>query len=135
MSATLPANLPDLLQRAATPQAYCDPASRELIERAWSERPEVVCALVQRAVDLEAELTLARREITHLQQSLLQAGAMAAPVMEGQASRRALGGRRSSSRLTLENIGARFFAHHAGKAWAALLLLAAITVLVQERLL
>lgn len=135
MSASLPATLHELLRRAAALRPDCDDASRKLIERTWSERPEVVCALVQRAVDLEAELTLARREITHLQQSLLQAGATAAPVTEGQASRRAVGGRRPLAGLTLEDIGARFFAHHAGKAWAALLLLAAITVLVQERLL
>lgn len=133
MLASLPATLPDLLRRAAALQPACDDASRELIERSWSERPEAVCAVVRHAVDLEAELTLAQREVARLKQLLLQAGVPALPAGDAQAQRTAPS-HRPPARLTFEDIGARFFANHAGKAWAALLLLAAITVLVKEGL-
>lgn len=135
MSTATPATVSDLLQGASPPRQDGDDGSRQLIERTWSERPEAVCAIVRRALDLEAELTAARREIARLEQSLPDAHPLAASALDGQASRPAGGGRRPLAGLTLEDIGARFFAHHAGKAWVALLLLAAITVLVQERLL
>lgn len=144
MSPAPSATLNELLQRAHSPHSPCDDESRQLIHQAWSERPDAVCAIVQRALGLEGELAAARAEIAQLKQRPLAAAhgsvlpsAVRDPVASGvaRAGQGSAGWSwRPSGDRTFEDVGARFFANHVGKAWIALLLLATVIVLVQEQL-
>lgn len=148
MTPATPATLTELLQRAGSTPSTCDDASRELIRRAWAERPDAVCAAVQRSLGLEGELAEAREELAQLKRDQLYASPApvraAAPseaerrvslgASPGRVAASAASGFRPSGGRTLEDIGARFFANHVGKAWAVVLLLTTIIVLVQEKL-
>jgi hypothetical protein len=140
--------LSDLLQRAGATHGTCDDASRELIRQTWAERPDAVCAVLQRTLGLESELAAARQEIAALKRDRLYASlapAPAATVREpelhgrvsaspGHAIASAGSAFRPSGGRTFEDVGARFFANHVGKAWIVVLLLATVIVLVQEKL-
>jgi hypothetical protein len=142
----------DLLQRAAAVPGPCDEATRESVRRAWSEQPDVVCGLVQRALSLESELAAARHQIERLKRMNpapagrpmatredLQRQSEAWGRLLGTASRpRAASTPAPAARprraRTFEDVGARFFADHVGKVWLALLLLTTVVVLVKEKI-
>lgn len=146
MNPATPTALSDLLQRADATHTTCDDASRELIHETWAERPDAVCAVVQRTVGLESELAAARQEIALLKRDQLVASRAPAPAATahepelhsrvGAAPRHAAvsSAFRPSGGRTFEDVGARFFANHVGKAWIVVLLLTTIIVLVQEKL-
>jgi hypothetical protein len=148
MTPATTATLTELLQRADATHPTCDDASRELIRRTWAERPDAVCAAVQRTLGLEGELAAARQEIAQLKRDRLYASLAPAPAAavrepelralvgasSGHAAPSAGSAFRPSGGRTFEDVGARFFANHVGKAWVVVLLLTTIIVLVQEKL-
>lgn len=153
MSSVSQPTIEDLLQRAAAAPAPCDDATRESVRRAWAEQPDLVCGLVQRALSAEGELAAARLQIERLKRMNPAPASRSAPTQEelqrqseawgrllGTSSRPRTAGTgapvaaRPRRARTFEDVGARFFADHAGKVWVFLLLLTAVVVLVQEKI-
>ena len=154
MSSASHPTVDDLLQRAAAAPAPCDDATRESVRRAWAEQPDVVCGLVQRALSLEGELAAARHQIERLKRMNPAPSGSPIPTQEelkrqSEAWGRLLGTRsrpratspqqppeaaRPRRAKTFEDVGARFFADHAGKVWLCLLLLTTVVVLVKEKI-
>jgi hypothetical protein len=134
-----------------------DETSRRHVLQALEGRPDVQCALVQRTLGLEHDLAEARHQIARLKR-MHPAPARPGPTAEDlkrqseawdrllgtSAKRRAptpstatadTGGAPPARRSkTFEDVGARFFADHAGKVWLGLGLLTAVVVAVREKL-
>ena len=153
MSTLTPEATQDLLQRLSSSPAAIDETSRRHVLQALEGRPDMQCALVQRTLGLEHDLAEARHQIARLKR-MHPAPAQPGPTAEdlkrqsaawdrllGTASKPrtpatadAGGAPRARRTKTFEDVGARFFADHAGKVWLGLGLLTAVVVAVREKL-
>jgi hypothetical protein len=153
MSTLTPESTQDLLQRLSSSPAAMDETSRRHVLQALEGQPDVQCALVQRTLGLEHDLAEARQQIARLKR-MHPAPARPGPTAEDlkrqsdawgrllgtSAKRRApataeAGGAPPARRSkTFEDVGARFFADHAGKVWLGLGVLTAVVVAVREKL-
>ena len=152
MTSAASRTIDDLLQTAAATPSSCDATTRESVHRAWAEQPDVVCSLVQRALSLETELAAAKHQIERMKRMNPAPEGRSVPTQEelqrqseawgrllGTSSRAQSAGTsapaaRPRRAKTFEDVGARFFADHAGKVWLFLLLLTTVVVLVKEKI-